>query len=200
MNRFRQNLRSQNLPRRGNYQLSPTIPYALHSWLTVPGSLTRHLQQQFRHFRVQVLAEGWGRPLRREAAILQIPPYQQVWMRIVLLYGNDQPRVYARTIIPPQSMAHLGYKIRHLANQSLGEFLFCHPRMQRSQFQLMQLTRQQQQDLLPAELANAKTGLHPERLWGRSSIFTLGQHPLLVSEYFLETLPLVQSRFFSHGH
>lgn len=199
MNRFRQHLTSQCLPRRANYQMSPSIPVSIQPWLTLPGSLTRHLKQHFLQFRVQVLFEGWVRPLQREAKILQLPVHQQVWLRSVLLYGGEQPRVYARTIIPMHTMHVLGYKIRHLANRSLGEFLFCHPHMQRGLFHTLKLSATQQSHIIPTLRVRGGELHCSDDLWGRGSIFNIGAHPLLVSEYFLATMPTIKTRFFSHG-
>lgn len=199
MNRFRQNLTSQCLPRRANYQMSPSIPVSIQSWLTLPGSLTRHLKQHFHHFRVKVIFEGWVRPLRREANILQIAPHQQAWLRSVLLYGDECACVYARTIIPAHTMHILGYKIRHLATRSLGEFLFCHPRMQRGPFHTLKLSAAQQARVIPNLRGRGSELRRADDLWGRGSVFNIGEHPLLVSEYFLAMMPAVKTRFFSHG-
>lgn len=189
---YRQNLRAQQMPRLRNYHRDPSVPESIAGWLSLPGSLTRHLKRHFDQFQVQVLSEQWARPLAREASVLSVPRYQLAWIRCVHLIADGQPRVYARTVMPATTIQHLGHHLRRLSTQPLGEFVFCHPRMQRGQFKKFTLK--------PTQPAYQQAGgAHGGVCHGRGSVFRINGYPLLVSEYFLETMPIIQSRFYSHA-
>lgn len=142
-------------------------------WLQAEGSLTRHLQLRCRErFHVEVPNEGFALPTREEARTLGIPHRQRAWVREVRLCGDGEPWVLARTIIPLDTLKGRGRRLRHLGRVPLGAWLFSHRAWHRGPLQ---------------------TGLNPAPTPGaphcaRRSIFTSGDHGLLVGEYFLPGL------------
>ena len=138
-------------------------------WLTDSGSLTRRLRQLSEDsFSVEVLEEIWIVPTKDQLKTLGLSENQvkRLWSRRVVLKGMNQPWVVAHTLIPDTAFHSPLQRILELRNQPLGELLFTEPGMQRS----------------PIEICRTQTG------WGRRSIFTLYNQPLLVAEYLLPAL------------
>ena len=163
-------------------------PPDLKDWLFDAGSLTRRLRQQCRgRFRVHVLYQGWTRPDRDEVRPLQLRQDAWAWTREVQLHCDEQPWVFARTVIPAGTLRGRGRRLTRLGTRPLGETLFTDPGVQRG----------------PVEVACIVPGQHwhqravagcaallDQPLWGRRSVFRLDDLPLLVCEIFLPDLPV----------
>lgn len=163
---------------RDNIHLSP-LP--LRAWLLDRRSLTRRLQQHSKNqFSVTVLSQRWQRPRLNEAQALDIPPHQLALVREVILYGGDQPWVYARSVLPQQALNGRFRFLRKLGNKPLGALLFSDPAIQRGPVVLQRYPQSQ----LPVALQQVAQ----PPLWGRYSIFRYGDNGILVSEIFLPAL------------
>lgn len=162
-------------------------PRAWRGWLLDRGSLTRRLQEHSRgDFSVTVLRQSWGKPRRDEAMALGIPFRQHALIREVVLSGQGQPWVFARSVIPLQALHGKRRFLGTLGNRPLGELLFRNPHIQRGPIFLASWPRA----LLPCTLQEQLPGLTaPTALWARYSLFQHGTASLLVSEVFLPTLP-----------
>jgi chorismate--pyruvate lyase len=151
---------------------------ALQEWLCDSGSLTaRLLTQSAGKFRVQVVRQLMGRPTLNERNALGMEQPALAMIREVILYGHNQPWVFARSILP---LTTLTGRLRHLRKQNnrpLGAFLFSQPHLRRSAIAVALISRDHA--YVPQDLIN------DQLLWGRRSIFYLQQKPLLVSEVFL---------------
>lgn len=160
-----------------------TITQGLRSWLLDHGSLTERLiTASDGQFRVEVLNQRWELPRLSEANALGIPCRRLALVREVLLYGGDQPWVYARSILPMSTLTGRLHALRKLDNRPLGALLFNDPSMQRSPMEIACLTPNN--TTVPAALGNFTTPM-----WGRRSVFRLDNKPLLVSEVFLPGFP-----------
>jgi chorismate lyase len=149
-------------------------PAELKSWLLDRGSLTERLIQASNgQFRVEVLRQQWGVARHDETRMLGIKSRQAALIREVILHGNNQPWIYARSVLPAKSLERSLRHLKRLGNKPLGAILFSDPHMQRSDIEIAQLHAKQ----LPV-IVN-----HP--VWGRRSVFFLHHQPLLVSEIFL---------------
>lgn len=138
------------------------------SWLLDNGSLTAALKALAPgHFQVQVLRTHFARPYLSEAQALHINPRQQVYIREVALKVKGRPLVYARSVIPRQTLSGAERQLLWLKNKPLGELLFKHKHMRRSAIQC----KQGRVNDLPCH--------------ARRSVFRLNEKPLLVSEHFL---------------
>lgn len=147
-------------------------PQLWRSWLTDSGSLTQRLVKLSRgDFRVDVVRQGWTRPTRSEAKALGMNSRQFALVREVQLIGKGQPWVYARSIIPAQTLTGAQRQLRMLGNRSLGTLLFTDPTMRRGPLQISSL-----------RLTDKR------KVWARRSVFYLSEKPLLVSEVFLPEL------------
>jgi len=168
-------------------QLSRATPTeSLRDWLLHTGSLTRRVQQACAgRFRVRVEMQGWARPRLDEYRALGLRWGRIALIREVHLLCDEQPWVFARTIIPVSTLRGRERRLAHLGSRPLGAVLFADPHMQRGPVEVACIR--------PGSklFATAVKGLkrRPAEIWGRRSVFRLGGKPLLVSEIFLLPVP-----------
>ena len=164
----------------GRTQLAMRCPkQALRGLLTDTGSLTQKLVAlSDGQFRVEVLQQRRARPSRDEARALGMCHRNTALIREVLLYGQDQPWVYARSVLPLASLQGRNRRLAHLGTKPLGAALFADPQLRRRPMQY----RYGHIPALP--------GVPDGPVWGRRSLFILRGKPLLVAEYFLPALPV----------
>lgn len=157
----------------------------MRAWLFDQGSLTRRLQQlSSRDFRVEIVAQGYGRALPGESRALGVDPASLCIVRRVYLRGCGERWVYARTVIPVASLAGSARRLASLGSRPLGAALFADPSMERGP---VEAARVSEGSRLHAEIfAGLREAAGP--VWGRRSVFRLGGRPLLVSEFFLPAL------------
>lgn len=162
------------------------VPEAVMPWLLDPASLTRRIQSACAgHFAVDVLEQGFFRPLQNETARLGMRAGGRGFVREVHLLCNGAPWVFARTVIPQTTLVGANRRLTRLKNRPLGAVLFADPTMERGPIEIARL--------LPGDAlyrdATQQLGALPEAIWGRRSVFRLGGKPLLVSEFFLPGIP-----------
>ena len=109
-------------------------------------------------------------------------------IRQVQLLCDEQPRVYARTVIPMSSLRGRLRRLARLGAQPLGAMLFADRGMRRG---VVELARIRPGETLYADVVRDPQQAHGE-IWGRRSIFRLAHKPLLVSEIFLPGFPPVR--------
>lgn len=160
-------------------QLRP--PSAVWRRLLDTGSLTATLiALSGGEFRVEVLHQTLESPSLHEQRRLGMSLRQLALVREVVLYGNNEPWVFARSVLPLSSLTGPLRHLRKQGNRPLGAFLFGQPHLRRSAIALASISRHH--TYLPANL----TGDKPN--WARRSVFSIGTKPLLVSEVFLDDL------------
>jgi chorismate--pyruvate lyase len=93
--------------------------------------------------------------------------------------------VFARTVIPRDTLVGSNRRLTRLKTRPLGAVLFADPGMERGPVEIARLTPCDR--LFPA--ATRRLASAPEAIWGRRSLFTLAGKPLLVSEIFLPDIP-----------
>lgn len=137
----------------------------LDFWLKETGCLTQRLGQLLSEpIQLKLLQHRWQTPTREEASILGLTPRRFCLVREVILHRpNGESLVFARSIIPKDTLTGRNKCLLKLGERSLGSILFSDPTLQRSQ----------------------PEPVYSEGHWGRRSIFRLRGKPLLVSEYFL---------------
>lgn len=157
------------LPPRRHWQLHPERP--VRGWLREEGSLTARLVALAGgEFRVELLAQYWGRPAVEEARRLRLPPGRFALIREVALVGRDQPWVRARSVLPASSLTGPGRRLRKLGTRSLGHLLFRDPTLKRGAIEIARLQQ-------------------PEgRVFARRSHLVYHGRPVLVAECFLPAL------------
>ena len=179
---------------RNSYRLNRAqLPEQWRDWLLDRSSLTLRLQQACGGgFRVELLSQRLERPMLSEARALKRPPQELALVRQVRLRCDDEAWVFARTVIPLPSLRRGLRQLALLGNRPLGAVLFADPTMHRS---AVEVARVGQGKRLFAR-ATRGTERAVSEIWGRRSVFTLRQQPLLVSEFFLP--PLAQRRPCDH--
>jgi chorismate--pyruvate lyase len=139
-------------------------------WVTDPGSLTSRLKEKsVGDFKVDVVDEQWLFDLPRDLRVLFGPVAEnhRFWSRKVVLSGGGQPWIKAHTILPEHSLESPLGEVMGLSEKPLGEFLFNHPELIRSE--------------MDVTLVGSGT-------WARRSLFYLFSKPVLVAEFFLPSL------------
>jgi len=158
------------------------IPGRFRDWLLDPGSLTHRLKQVCgATFQVRVLRQSRCRPRKDEARVLKLPPSQRGLIREVKLLCRGKPCVFARTVIPFSTLTGKQRRLARLGNRPLGAFLFAASNMRRGPVEISRMDRNH--DLYTRALAGLNQ--RPSEIWGRRTVFYLGNKPLLVSEIFL---------------
>lgn len=156
------------------------VPADVADWLFDKGSLTRRLRKaRGGDFRVELLGQQWARPLRCERRVLGLEDRAVALIRQVRLWYNGRAVVFARTIMPRTTLTGRLRPLGRLGGRPLGERLFRDRTMHRG---VMEVTR-----IDPGRTIFPLTGTEP--LWGRRSLFTVSDRPLLVNEIFLPPLP-----------
>ncbi|MCG7532468.1 chorismate lyase [Psychrobium sp. MM17-31] len=156
----------------------PALSEPLSNWLFDSASLTKRLVNHSNHFEVIVLNQSQS----------QLSPQEQelfasgdIACREVLLVCDEQAQVYARTLIPRETLNHANEQLATLGNTSLGEILFSDPSMRRSTIEVCQFN-----DLSPLAMMSQQLLLPSQQtIWGRRSMFYLQDLPLCVVEFFL---------------
>jgi chorismate--pyruvate lyase len=156
------------------------IPTNVQSWIYEPGSLTQRIKDHYGDaFAVKVLFHQWRLPFLSECRLLQQPHNKYCLTREVLLTGDKQPLILARTIIPAQTLKGTQRALSRLGNRPLGEVIFSYPKLQRLEM-----------DIACVEISNwSSTIIDQTRIkgpqWGRRTIYAIQHRQMLVSEFFL---------------
>ena len=173
-------------PNNNNFSVLSAV---LKNWLLDEGSLTARLKSHCDDFSVSVIGEQQQLCSAVEACNL-IQVGEPILVREVLLYCNNIPQVFARSLLPLASLTGKEKVLANLGEQSLGQVLFNNPTLQRQRLEVSEFTQGSSVVRLAknifdniATLPAAETQY--ESLWGRRSIFMLENKPLLVAEVFL---------------
>ncbi len=169
-----------------NRQLQHEMPSELRCWILDEGSLTERLKSAAKgEFQVRVMHLRYERPMWNERQALNMPDHQLALVRHVLLFGDGQPWVFARTVIPVMSLKGALRHLVYLREKPLGAVLFSDHSLSRSELEVTLC-------LSTPEFFNGVTACSQslsETIWGRRSVFKLKGQPLLVSEFFLPGIP-----------
>ena len=157
---------------------------AYQPWLIDAGSLTARLQQRYTKFAVKPVAVKYAKPLQDEAALLHLPAYKAALIREVLLIGNNQPVVFAHSVLPRASLRGAWNGLGRLGNKPLGATLFANPKVKRTPLEYKKLPRHHPISMRVAEHMQTS----PKALWARRSVFNLNCARILVTEVFLPQL------------
>lgn len=167
------------------------VPVGLSTWLLDAGSLTQRLRHACAgRFRVRVLRQGRARPSRDEARALKLRLADWAWTREVQLLCDDQPWVFARTLIPARTLSGRGRRLTQLGTKPLGQVLFADPEVRRGPVEIARIVAGQRLH----QRAFAGFAEPPDAIWGRRSVFWIDGCPLLVCEIFLPDLPVSPAR------
>jgi chorismate--pyruvate lyase len=160
---------------------NPPVP--LRHWLTDRASLTMKLTARCRQFRVRRLRQESGYCLPDEAAAIGLARRTQVQEREVLLLCDEQPMVFAHTIVPSHATASQWPFFGRLGNRSLGTTLFGDPLVEQGRLQFARL--QTTHPLMRRAAAALGLPCFGEPLYARRCLYKRKGGALLVTEVFL---------------
>ncbi len=160
----------------------------LKDWLLDLTSLTARLKSHCDVFRVDVVGQHIECCQAHEANEA-IKEGEDVLVREVVLFCDDVPHVFARSLLPLTSLTGNERKLANLGEQPLGQVLFNNPKLHREILQLAELEPTQR----VCELALMLNCTVEHNLWGRRSLFTIDNKPLMVAEIFLPAAKAYQN-------
>ena len=135
------------------------------SWLNEPGSITSRIKS-FSDFKLKLLRDGPGEVDASEDDLI-ISNYKENNIREVRLYSNEEPLIYAKSIIPLETI-RLGLGILgNLKENPLGDILFSNPEIKK-------------ECMLFSKFESNK-----KIFYGRKGIYTVKGFPFSVCEIFL---------------
>ncbi|WP_226960798.1 chorismate--pyruvate lyase family protein [Thalassotalea sp. LPB0316] len=160
------------------------IPEGLNTyvrdWLLDESSLTARLKANATTFRLAVLGQQITYCSEREACIY-IKAGERVLAREVVLFCDDKPQVFARSLLPLTSLTGEQKALAELGEQPLGQVIFSSPKLKRKALQIAEFSSDNQLKAL-----NHQLGLPQQTsVWGRRSTFLIDDKPILVAEVFL---------------
>jgi chorismate--pyruvate lyase len=161
-----------------------TIPTpSLKNWLLDTGSLTERLQAQCASFHLTLIGQRQAEITLEEFQRVCTPGQQlnpQEWqVREVLLWGDNKPWVFARSIIP-QILCESDFV--NLNDKPLGQLIFNDKRFKRMPFEITNMCSSK------AFLSQLQISSEMD-LWGRRSAFSFENLKMTVSEVFLPCSP-----------
>lgn len=169
---------------RYRWLVKPLLSHAYRPWLVNNQSLTARLQQRYPDFYVVPLAVSFIKPIRDEAAPLNLSTDKTVLVRDVLLYGGQNPVVFAHSILPRKSLRGVWHGLGKLGNKPLGATLFANPKVKRTALSYKKLS--------PNHVLYQHAIKHlinkPACLWARRSVFSLNCATIMVTEVFLPNI------------
>ena len=135
------------------------------SWLNEPGSITSRIKS-FSNFRLKLLKDGPGEVDIIEDDLI-VSNYEENNIREVILFSDEEPLIYAKSIIPLETI-RLGLGILgNLKENPLGDILFSNPEIKKKY------------------MFYAKFQSNKEIFYGRKGIYTVKGYPFSVCEIFL---------------
>ena len=161
-----------------------TIPSpCLKNWLLDTGSLTERLQSQCVSFHLTLIGQKQAHMTQEEFQRVCAPEQKlnlKEWqVREVLLWGDNQPWVFARSIIP-QKLCESDFV--NLNTKPLGQLIFNDRRFKRMPFEVT--------TMYSSKAFLAQLHISSEMaLWGRRSAFSFENLKMTVSEVFLPGSP-----------
>lgn len=164
---------------------------AMRRWLTDKVSLTIKLMARSKRFRVQRLRQRRGLCLADEHAAVGLRRRAQIREREVLLRCDDEPVVFAHTVVPLGANASDWPFFSSLGERSLGTTLFGDPRVERGELQFARL--RPQHPLVRRAAAATGRPLPAAPLYARRCLYKRRHGLLLVTEVFLPSIAGLQS-------
>jgi chorismate--pyruvate lyase len=156
----------------------------MRHWLIDTGSLTARLKARYADFAVRPVLLKNAKALIDESALLGLKANQHALIREVVLMGNEQPVVFAHSVLPHASLRGAWRGLGKLGNKPLGAALFANVNVKRTPLEYKKLPRHH-----PISMRVAGHVPNVQKvLWARRSVFQLNCARILVTEVFLEQL------------
>lgn len=172
---------NQKTSRNKQWLKKPVAAHGYQHWLIDDASLTKRLKQRYSTFHVKPTSVRYAKALTDEHTMLNLKRDQISLVREVVLMSNNQPLVFAHSVLPKRSLRGDWHRLGHLDKQPLGEALFSNPKVRRTSFGFRKLSRRH--PLYKKAIKHSECPLL--FLWARRSVFSLNGASILVTEIFL---------------
>lgn len=137
----------------------------IKSWLLEQGPITKRIKS-IAEFRLELIQDELSDATDDEILFLKIDS-EEIRIREVILFGNENPMVFARTIIPNTTIEKGLKELGKIGNKPLGDILF-------------------EKDIFSKEDIVFASFKDKESLfWGRKIKYTVKDQPFSVMEVFL---------------
>ena len=133
--------------------------------------------------RLTKLTQGMQFVSPEERNILDIQPRQMALVREIKMGKGNQNWLFARTVVPKQTLTGTARRIAMLNETPIGKILFGRNGAKRKSM-YVQLSHSFPQTILNMGIDTSQP------LWQRRSIFEFASGPLMVSEIFLPDCPI----------
>lgn len=137
-------------------------------WLLLEDSMTKRFEQYCAHVTVHIVREGFISQDDCLSEAILLPLATRYWLREIILCGDEEPWLLARTVVPESTLEGPELALQQLGSTPLGRYLFSSSSLTRDYIQVGR----------------------SEALWGRRSRLRLSGKPLLLTELFLPNSPL----------
>ena len=159
------------------------IPVQWHSWLLHQNSLMKLLKKVYKNkVEISLIKQSWEPPTSEDRQYLNIGN-QRVSIRESLILCDNQPKVFARTTMPEDSLIGTNKCLLSFGCNPISDYLFTQTNCKRHRLEIA---------IIPAKnlplLAKGKT--LSEFIWARRSLFLPLNKPISICEFFLS--PLLQ--------
>ena len=135
------------------------------SWLNEPGSITSRIKS-FSNFRLKLLRDGPGKVDANEDDLI-VSNYEENNIREVVLYSDEEPLIYAKSIIPLETIRFGLDVLGNLKENPLGDILFSNSEIKK------------------IYMLFAKFQSNEQIFYGRKGIYTVKGYPFSICEIFL---------------
>lgn len=158
------------------------LPTGLWPWLSEPGLMTQRLRRCSQdQLHLRVLFQGWQVPRASERNVLGLAENTLALIRETELCCQNEVWIYARSVIPSESLSGANQILGGLGTSPIGDELAKDPNLKRRCFEVAQLEADDQD--YEAAVRCLKTP--PATLWARRTLVYLREKPLLINEVFL---------------
>jgi chorismate--pyruvate lyase len=157
----------------------------LQDWLVHCGSLTRRLKQRCGKFSVERVSTRIRPANPDEERELRLRRGQYAYVREVVLYCDNQPVVFAHSVVPLKNLRGPWNSVTRLGSRPLGEALFTNHLVRRDPLSYRSLHRHHR---LFRQTMRAVALDDKVKLLARRSRFSLKGRALMVTEVFLPAI------------
>ena len=135
------------------------------SWLLEKGPITKRIKSQ-KEFKLQLVHDEVSSVEKIERAFLD-SYLDEIRVREVILFGNENPMVFARTLIPVLTIQKGFAGLGEIGNKPLGDILF------------------EKNIFTKDKIVFASFNYKKELFWGRKTKYIVKGYPFSVMEVFL---------------
>ena len=165
----------------------------MHQWLIKPNNLTETIKKTGSIFSLDLISQSFDNPYPDEISAFHDYSVDASYslVRKVFLEGDNHRMIFARVIIPEQTYLNYHSELSNLGCVAIGNaFLYKNEQIVRKDFEYSVI---EYKDKIFQELKELNEVNDDDELWARRSIFVLPKGCLLISEVFLNAIPIYPS-------